>query len=112
MGISPPPPPEGVLDVAAWEHFWQLIARGVGVCDYPDRPEELVPSSGAFFLQEVDRVEHHRRNSIPFLIEHCGLAGRSVLEFGAGTGGMAVAMVRAGVRAVTAVEPVALNAEA
>jgi SAM-dependent methyltransferase len=60
----------------------------------------------------VERVEHHRRNVIPFLMEHCDLAGRCVLEFGAGTGGLSVAMVKAGVALVHAVEPIKLNCEA
>jgi ubiquinone/menaquinone biosynthesis C-methylase UbiE len=107
-----PPPDAGVLDVPAWERFCELVAGGGGVCDHPGRPGEPVPSSASFFRVEVHRVDHHRRSTLPFLMEHCRLAGRSVLEFGAGTGGLSVALALAGVGSVEAVEPVGLNAEA
>jgi ubiquinone/menaquinone biosynthesis C-methylase UbiE len=105
-------PQDGVRDVPAWERFCELIARGGGVCDHPGRPDEQGPPSEYFFQLEVDRVEHHRLNTVPFLIEHCGLSGRSVLEFGAGTGGLSVAMAQSGVASVDAVEPIELNFEA
>ena len=105
-------PPERVIDLLAWERFCELVARGGGVCDHPSRPGNQVPASPSFLRLEIARVEHHRRNVIPFLIGHCGLSGRSVLEFGAGTGGLSVAMAQAGVASVHAVEPVGLNCEA
>lgn len=105
-------PPERVVDPLAWKRFCELVARGGGVCDHPSRPGNQVPASPSFLRLEIDRVEHHRGTVIPFLIGHCGLSGRSVLEFGAGTGGLSVAMAQDGVASVHAVEPVGLNCEA
>lgn len=103
--------PDFVVDLPAWEQFCELVARGGGVSDHPSRPGDQSPPSATFARLEIRRVEHHRRTVIPFLMEHCGLAGQTVLEFGAGTGGLSVAMVQAGVARVHAVEPVELNCE-
>jgi len=89
-----------------------LIARGGGVFDHPQLTGEPDPATDAFYEIEVDRVGHHLRNAIPFLIDHCGLAGQSVLEFGSGTAGLSVAMIQSGVRSVHGIEPVAKNSEA
>jgi ubiquinone/menaquinone biosynthesis C-methylase UbiE len=110
--MTPLAPPEHVVDLPAWERFCALVARGGGVSDHPRRPGDQGPASDTFFWLELARVDHHRRAAVPFLIEHCGLSGRSVLEFGAGTGGLSVAMVQAGVACVQAIEPIALNCEA
>jgi ubiquinone/menaquinone biosynthesis C-methylase UbiE len=109
--MTPIAAPESVVDLSAWERFCESVARGGGVCDHPRRFERQAPASPSFFRLEVERVEHHQRNAIPFLMEHCGLAGQSVLEFGAGTGGLSVALAQAGVGRIQAVEPVQLNCE-
>lgn len=96
---SPAPLPSGVTDSSAWERFTKLIAEKLGP----------IPDS---IRRELQLVDHHHRNTIPFLTDHGVLAGSSVLEFGAGTGGLSVAMVLAGSGQVDAVEPVELNCEA
>lgn len=107
-----PPPPNGVRDRASWKEFCESISRGGGVFDHPRLTGEPNPASREFYENEVGRVEHHSRNAIPFLIDHCGLSNESVLEFGSGTAGLSVAMVQAGVRSVDGVEPVRQNHEA
>jgi ubiquinone/menaquinone biosynthesis C-methylase UbiE len=102
---------EQIVDPAAWDQFHRLLAEGGGVCDRPHRSNGSCKPSSDFIQLELERVGHHHRNQIPFLIDHCKLSGTSVLEFGAGTGGLAVAMAQAGVASVYAVEPVELNCE-
>jgi SAM-dependent methyltransferase len=103
----------GVTDQEAWQRFAQLVSEGGGVEDRPEREQAAsMRSSAKFAALELARVEHHRRNAIPFLIDHCELADARVLEFGAGTGGLAVAMIQGGVRSITAIEPVRLNYQA
>lgn len=102
------------MDARAWEAFRDLLERGAGVCDdasHTPGSDGLVGSRENSDFQ-TDLVRHHRINNVPFLIARCGLAGRSVVEIGAGTGGLSVALVEAGVGTVTAVEPVRLNYEA
>jgi ubiquinone/menaquinone biosynthesis C-methylase UbiE len=57
-------------------------------------------------------VEHHHRNTIPFLSERCGIEGKTIFEMGAGTGALAIAAVQAGARSVMGVEPGLLNWQA
>jgi ubiquinone/menaquinone biosynthesis C-methylase UbiE len=105
-------PPAGVVDRAAWARFCALVADGGGVDDRAESPAAGLPRpSPIFFRDEVMRVEHHRRNTLPFLLEACALGGHRVLEFGAGTAGLSIAMARGGVRHVTGVEPNPTNCE-
>lgn len=101
------------LEPQAWEMLSRLVGRGAGVCD-EEQPEGRDPPPASVETREylMSLVEHHRSNTIPFLIERCGLQGKSVLEFGSGTGGLAIAMIQAGVGAVTGVEPNRMNHEA
>jgi SAM-dependent methyltransferase len=87
--------PQGVTDPVAWEEVRRLIEQKLGPA----------------YSSELNLVDHHRRNTIPFLVEHCRLAGRSVLEFGAGTGGLSVAMVQAGSGPIEAIEPNPISCE-
>lgn len=111
--LTTSPSPNHVPNPSAWTRFCELIAHGGGVSDHPSRLYKPIKhASSAFFQLEVSRVEHHRSNLLPFLIDHCKLSGLKVLEFGAGTGGLSVAMALAGVKPIDAIEPVALNCEA
>jgi SAM-dependent methyltransferase len=105
------------LDREAWDRFFDLVLQGGGASDYPKRRSEHYHSvAQGRSLRDVQYVldlpRHHANTIIPFLMGQCGLGGRHVLEFGAGTGGLSVAMVQAGAAAVTAVEPVRVNYEA
>ena len=107
--------PKGV-DPAAWARFFNFVVRGGGASDHPARAEEHWNTVAAGRpLRDIEYVltlqQHHRETIIPFLIDHCGLAGKRVVEFGAGTGGLAVAMAQAGVAEVDAVEPISANAQ-
>jgi ubiquinone/menaquinone biosynthesis C-methylase UbiE len=113
MDMMTATPPKQVTNPLAWNRFCELVARGGGVSDHPGNySEQIKHASSVFFQLEINRVEHHRKNLIPFLIDHCKLAGLKVLEFGAGTGGLSVAMAQAGVAAIESVEPVEINCEA
>lgn len=92
--------PEG----EAWRAFTQLVLRGAGMRDAVGDRRELCPSAGDVAYQ-LGLVEHHARNSIPFLLGPCALDGKRVLEVGSGTGALAVALVLAGVAQVEGVEP-------
>ena len=101
------------LDPQAWGTFCQLVRRGAGVCDAPEPGEDGAPAADPeTYDYQVSLVEHHRANNIPFLIERCGLQGKAVLELGSGTGALSVALIEAGARAVTGVEPNRMNHEA
>lgn len=107
-----PTEPAGV-DVRAWQELCDLVRRGAGVSDRArhdggDGP----PPSAADYAYLTGLVDHHRHNIIPFLVERCGIAGKSVLDFGAGTGALSMAMIQAGAEAVTGVEPNLLNFQA
>lgn len=60
---------------------------------------------------QFDRVFSHMRNLAEPVDRHVGLQGRDVLDFGAGTGALAVAVALRGAR-VTAVDPTAVSLEA
>ena len=76
MAVSFVPPPE-VVDRVAWRRFCALVADGGGVDDRVERPAAApAKASPAFFRKEVMRVDHHRRNMVPFLLEACALRGR------------------------------------
>lgn len=102
------------LDTQAWQQFCHLVRRGAGVSDRAQADKDDVPppsSADAAYLTGL--VDHHERNIIPFLVERCGISGKSVLDFGSGTGGLSVAMIlKAGAASVTGVEPNLLNHEA
>ncbi len=104
----------GVVDQEAWAEFHHLVQKGAGACDELRNGlnADVVPSSVRDHAYIEGLVEHHRINTIPFLIEHCALSGQRVLEVGAGTAGLSVAMAQAGVGTVTGVEPIRLNYEA
>ncbi len=72
------------------------------------RPSVPAPRTSEFIL---GLVAHHRQYTIPFLISECGLGDGEILEIGAGTAGLAVAMAEAGAR-VVGVEPERRNFEA
>ncbi|WP_437743212.1 class I SAM-dependent methyltransferase [Sorangium sp. So ce1504] len=103
----------GGLNHQAWQNFCALVRRGAGVSDEAQADSSDVPPptcADAAFLMGL--VDHHQSNIIPFLVERCGIAGKSVLDFGSGTGGLSLAMIGAGAAAVTGVEPNLLNHEA
>src|SRR5262245_58975457 len=89
---------EAITDPEAWEGFQRALDEGAGSSDDLRPPRADLPLAERRFLSEL--VSHHRENTIPFLIGHCGLAGQHVLEVGAGTGALAVAMLQAGVGSV------------
>lgn len=101
-----------IVDSVAWQQFCQMVAAGAGVVDHPGRmlANEAVPAT--YQQLEIQRAAHHLRNAVPFIVDECGLRGKEVLEFGSGTGGLSVAMIVAGVKRVTAVEPIELNSRA
>lgn len=94
----------------AWQRFSELVDRGAGARDVVSAQAEFAisPRQRAYVL---DLVEHHRINSVPFLVDREGLAGGSIIEIGAGTAGLSVALVQAGVGRVAAVEPIRENHE-
>jgi ubiquinone/menaquinone biosynthesis C-methylase UbiE len=100
------------VELKAWEAFCRLVGQGAGALDDPRAAAAPPESSEKDRIYLTGLVEHHRVNTLPFLIDQCGLKGRSVLELGAGTAGLSVAMVQGGVREVTGVEPIRLNHEA
>ncbi|MCC6554140.1 MAG: class I SAM-dependent methyltransferase [Polyangiaceae bacterium] len=101
------------MDPSAWERFCLLVREGAGACDDAapggDGRRTVTAESRDYV---VHLVEHHHDNIVPFLAERCGLSGRSVLEVGAGTAGLSVALIQAGVASVTGVEPNRVNHEA
>lgn len=101
------------LDIQAWQRFCDLVRRGAGVSDRAQAHKDGVPPpSAADAAYLTGLVDHHRTNIIPFLVERCGIVGKSVLDFGSGTGGLSVAILQAGAASVTGVEPNLLNHEA
>lgn len=103
----------GDVDARAWQELCDLVRRGAGVSDWvlPDG-DDAPPPSAAEYAYLTGLVDHHRHNIIPFLVERCGIAGKSVLDFGSGTGALSMAMIQAGAAAVTGVEPNLLNFQA
>jgi SAM-dependent methyltransferase len=98
------------FDWDAWERFCSLIDEGAGAVDSPsDAAVKSARGDRRFLLGLVD---HHRINNVPFLVERCHLMGKEVIEIGAGTGGLSVAMALDVGCHVTAVEPNKLNCEA
>lgn len=94
----------------AWSTFTRLVLDGAGMQDVVGAsiPPGALPSADDVAYQ-LGLVEHHARNSIPFLLGPCALAGKRVLEIGSGTGALAVALALAGVAHVEGVEPNADN---
>ncbi|WP_437856116.1 class I SAM-dependent methyltransferase [Sorangium sp. So ce363] len=104
---------QGSLNHQAWQTFCELVRQGAGVSDAAQADSSGVPPpSPADAAYLTDLVNHHRTNIVPFLVERCGIVGKSILEFGSGTGGLSIAMIEAGAAAVTGVEPNRLNCEA
>jgi len=106
-------PEPGALEARAWQQFCDLVRQGAGVSDMASADGSgSLGATPADYAYLTGLVDHHRKNIIPFLVERCGIAGRSVLDVGSGTGGLSIAMIEAGAAAVTGVEPNLLNFEA
>ncbi len=60
---------------------------------------------------QFDRIFSHQRNLAEPIAEHIGLEGKNVLDFGSGTGALAVAVALKGA-SVTATDPTAVSLEA
>ena len=95
-----------------WTTFCDLVSRGAGVADVLDDAATAAAATAHDRAYLLGLAEHHRENTVPFLVDDCALAGKSVLEVGAGTAGLAVALAEAGVREVIGAEPNAKNYEA
>ncbi len=60
---------------------------------------------------QFDRIFSHQRNLVEPIAKHLGLQGKKVLDFGSGTGALAVAIALKGAQ-VTATDPTAVSLDA
>lgn len=103
------PDPEGLAELE------RLIRQGAGgrdVVEAPAQPERRDgPPSPGFLQYELNLEFKHLRLLVPQVERFVSLAGRRVLDFGCGTGGVSVAVCSRGAY-VVGVEPIGDNLRA
>jgi ubiquinone/menaquinone biosynthesis C-methylase UbiE len=98
-------------DMNRYHALKQLISEGAGKQDVIGRPARYCDEIGKnnkWMEYEKKTEEKHARILVPQLEKYTALTKKTVLDFGSGTGGSAVAIAARGAL-VTGVEPIHLN---